>query len=46
MVPLVNNRKDAEEAVSYCLFAPQGQRSVAYPVRWVWSYGYAAPENP
>jgi hypothetical protein len=33
MVPLVNSRADAEMAVSHCLFPPQGQRSVAYPVR-------------
>eukprot|EP00879_Flechtneria_rotunda_P033798 GHRR01037585.1.p1 GENE.GHRR01037585.1~~GHRR01037585.1.p1 ORF type:complete len:116 (+),score=27.66 GHRR01037585.1:285-632(+) len=33
MVPLVNSRSDAEEAVSYCLFPPMGQRSMAYPVR-------------
>jgi 4-hydroxy-2-oxoheptanedioate aldolase len=38
MVPLVNSRADAEEAVSYCLFAPAGQRSVAYPVRSVCVY--------
>eukprot|EP00878_Enallax_costatus_P038289 GHUV01043481.1.p1 GENE.GHUV01043481.1~~GHUV01043481.1.p1 ORF type:complete len:149 (+),score=41.58 GHUV01043481.1:362-808(+) len=43
MVPLVNNRKDAEEAVSYCLFAPQGQRSVAYPVRAVYHKGVGGP---
>lgn len=35
MVPLVNGRADAEQAVSYCLFPPEGQRSAAYPVRWV-----------
>jgi 2-keto-3-deoxy-L-rhamnonate aldolase RhmA len=33
MVPLVNSKADAEQAVSYCLFPPQGQRSAAYPVR-------------
>jgi 2-keto-3-deoxy-L-rhamnonate aldolase RhmA len=33
MVPLVNTKRDAEQAVSYCLFPPQGQRSAAYPVR-------------
>jgi hypothetical protein len=33
MVPLVNGKADAEQAVSYCLFPPQGQRSAAYPVR-------------
>lgn len=33
MVPLVNTRADAEAAVSYCLYPPEGQRSVAYPVR-------------
>lgn len=33
MVPLVNSRVDAEQAVSYCLFPPEGQRSAAYPVR-------------
>lgn len=29
MVPLINSKSDAEEAVSYCLYPPQGQRSVA-----------------
>jgi 2-keto-3-deoxy-L-rhamnonate aldolase RhmA len=29
MVPLINSKADAEEAVSYCLYPPQGQRSVA-----------------
>ncbi len=33
MVPLVNSRADAEEAVSYCYFPPEGQRSMAYPVK-------------
>ena len=35
MVPLVNSKADAEQAVSYCLFPPEGQRSAAYPVRCV-----------
>jgi 2-keto-3-deoxy-L-rhamnonate aldolase RhmA len=33
MVPLINTKEEAEQAVSYCLFPPEGQRSVAYPVR-------------
>jgi 2-keto-3-deoxy-L-rhamnonate aldolase RhmA len=42
MVPLVNNRVDAEQAVSYCLFPPQGVRSAAYPVRAVYPKGVGA----
>jgi 2-keto-3-deoxy-L-rhamnonate aldolase RhmA len=33
MIPLVNTRAEAEQAVSYCYFPPEGQRSAAYPVR-------------
>lgn len=29
MVPIVNSRADAEQAVGYCLYPPQGERSVA-----------------
>lgn len=43
MVPLVNSRADAEMAVSHCLFPPQGQRSVAYPVRAVYHKGVGGP---
>eukprot|EP00882_Tetradesmus_deserticola_P031594 GHRQ01035734.1.p1 GENE.GHRQ01035734.1~~GHRQ01035734.1.p1 ORF type:complete len:268 (+),score=93.02 GHRQ01035734.1:101-904(+) len=43
MVPLVNSRADAEQAVSYCRFPPDGQRSVAYPVRAVYRKGVGVP---
>jgi hypothetical protein len=33
MVPLVHTREEAARAVSFCKYPPQGQRSVAYPVR-------------
>jgi 2-keto-3-deoxy-L-rhamnonate aldolase RhmA len=39
MVPLVHTREEAERAVSYCKFPPQGRRSVAYPVRAVYKKG-------
>jgi 2-keto-3-deoxy-L-rhamnonate aldolase RhmA len=29
MVPLINSKANAQEAVSYCLYPPAGQRSVA-----------------
>eukprot|EP00879_Flechtneria_rotunda_P019568 GHRR01020557.1.p1 GENE.GHRR01020557.1~~GHRR01020557.1.p1 ORF type:complete len:182 (+),score=47.94 GHRR01020557.1:2-547(+) len=43
MVPLVECRADAQQAVSSCLFPPAGQRSVAYPVRAVYRKGVGAP---
>lgn len=33
MVPLVNSKAEAQQAVSYCYFPPEGLRSAAYPVR-------------
>ena len=42
MVPLVNSRADAERAVAACKYAPQGERSVAYPVRAVYRKGTGA----
>lgn len=33
VVPLINTREEALQAVSYCLYPPAGVRSVAYPVR-------------
>lgn len=39
MVPLVNTRADAERAVSYCKFPPEGRRSASYPVRAVYRKG-------
>lgn len=35
MVPLINSAADAEQAVSYCLYPPAGQRSVAGDIGWV-----------
>uniref|UniRef100_A0A383VZ87 HpcH/HpaI aldolase/citrate lyase domain-containing protein n=1 Tax=Tetradesmus obliquus TaxID=3088 RepID=A0A383VZ87_TETOB len=43
MVPLVNSKEDTQQAVSYCLFPPDGQRSVAYPVRAVYRKGVGVP---
>eukprot|EP00775_Hariotina_reticulata_P005762 gene5762-6002_t len=43
MIPLVNTRAEAEQAVSYCYFPPEGQRSAAYPVRAVYPKGVGAP---
>lgn len=39
MVPLINSKADAEEAVSYCLYPPQGQRSVAGDIGAVFKRG-------
>ncbi|GBF93514.1 2,4-dihydroxyhept-2-ene-1,7-dioic acid aldolase [Raphidocelis subcapitata] len=39
MVPLVYTRADAARAVAACKYAPAGRRSVAYPVRAVYSKG-------
>lgn len=33
MVPLINTRAEAEAAVAFCKFPPQGCRSLAYPTR-------------
>lgn len=33
MVPLINTRQEAEQAVSFCRYPPEGVRSAAYPVR-------------
>jgi 2-keto-3-deoxy-L-rhamnonate aldolase RhmA len=42
MVPLVYTPEDAARAVSYCKFAPQGTRSVCYPVRAAYGHGRGA----
>lgn len=39
MVPLINNAEEARMAVSYCLFPPEGLRSIAYPLRCVYPEG-------
>lgn len=39
MVPLINNREEALQAVSYCKFPPQGVRSAVFPVRAVYPSG-------
>jgi 2-keto-3-deoxy-L-rhamnonate aldolase RhmA len=45
MVPLVNSKADAEQAVSYCYFPPEGQRSAAYPVRCAHLLQYVVPAS-
>jgi hypothetical protein len=46
MVPLINNREEAQQAVSYCRFPPDGIRSVAYPVRWGLCSSQGPPPQP
>jgi 4-hydroxy-2-oxoheptanedioate aldolase len=45
LVPYINSRKEAEEALSVCFYPPEGTRSMGYPLRKTFSYGMGYLEH-
>jgi 4-hydroxy-2-oxoheptanedioate aldolase len=45
LVPYVNSRKEAEEAISVCFYPPEGTRSAGYPLRKNHKFGFTYLEH-